>query len=60
MSHSTRIVAHAHDHADHHPVATAPRAELRLSALGLSGLERLAHAALVVALLWAGVFWAMS
>lgn len=53
----TRIAAAAHDHAHHRRAAGA---EPRLSALGLSGFERLAHAAIVVAILWIGVYWALS
>ncbi|QGM45648.1 hypothetical protein [Methylocystis heyeri] len=60
MSHSPPTTAHAHDHARHRPAAIPGRAEPRISALGRSGLERLFHAAIVVALLWAAVFWAMS
>jgi hypothetical protein len=60
MSHSTHSAAHAHDHVRHRPAAIPGGGGPRMSALGLSGFERLFHAAIVVALLWGAVFWAMS
>lgn len=57
MNHSMRADA-AHDHRRSHAVA-APSGRRRMSPLGRSGLDRLLGAALVVALLWAGVYWAM-
>ena len=66
---------HAHDHAHHHAhahdhahAAAAPRqpAQARaghavgLSLLRLSALERSAGALALVALLWLGVWWALT
>ena len=48
--------AQHHHHAGHaHPPATVSPSILRLSAL-----QRLAAVAVVVALLWGAVFWAIS
>ena len=48
--------AHHHHHAGHaHPPAIVSPSILRLSAL-----ERLAAVAVVIAMLWGAVFWAMS
>ncbi len=49
--------SHAHHHGPgqpHPPVAIAP------SLLRMGALQRLLWAALAIALIWAGVLWAMS
>jgi hypothetical protein len=38
----------------------AARGAPRLSALALSGIDRLLGAGAVVAILWVGVYWAMN
>lgn len=47
-----------HPHADA-PVASAGAQETRLSALGASAGARLGVAALLLAALWAGAYWAL-
>lgn len=47
-----------HAHADT-PGAAAPVPETRLSALGASAGARLSVAALLIAALWAGAYWAL-
>lgn len=47
-----------HDHDHDHARAAQPRAE-RNSVLALSAGARLLGVALVVAALWAGVYWAL-
>jgi hypothetical protein len=46
---------HHHDAENAHPPATISPSILRLSAL-----ERIAAVAVVIAMLWGAVFWAMS
>ena len=48
----------AHHH--HHPGYAHPPATISPSILRLSALERLAAVAVVVAVLWGAVFWAMA
>ena len=49
-----------HHHHHHHPDEAHPAAAVAPSLLRLSAIERLAGAAVVVALLWGAVFWAIS
>lgn len=52
---------HAHDHAHPHEHGHGPRrAEPGLSLLRMSAAQRLGGAAVVLALLWGGVFWALT
>jgi len=51
---------HMHEHHHHPPGEGHPPASVSLSILRLSALERLAAAGLVVAVIWATVFWAMA
>jgi hypothetical protein len=44
----------------HHPGRLHPPATVAPSILRLSALERLAAVAVVVALMWGAVYWAMS
>jgi hypothetical protein len=49
-----------HDHRHHHPPGHShPPAAATLSLLRMSAAGRLAIAAAVIALLWAGVYWAV-
>jgi len=51
----------AHDaHHHHHPGHAHPSATVSPSILRLSALERLAAVAVIVAVLWGAVFWAMT
>ena len=51
----------AHDaHHHHHPGHVHPAATVAPSILRLSALERLAAVAVIVAVLWGAVFWAMA
>jgi hypothetical protein len=51
---------HHHPH-HHHPAGAAhPAAQISPSLLRLSAAERLAGAAVVIALLWGAVFWAIA
>jgi hypothetical protein len=51
---------HHHPH-HHHPAGAAhPAAQIAPSLLRLSAAERLAGAAVVIALLWGAVFWAIA
>jgi hypothetical protein len=47
-------------HHHHHPGEAHPAADVAPSLLRLSAMERLAGAAVVIALLWGAVFWAIS
>jgi len=51
---------HPHPHHHHHPGRGHPPATLHASILRLSAFERLAASAVVVAVLWAAVVWAMQ
>jgi hypothetical protein len=53
--------AHHHDHHHHHhpPGEGHPPATIAPSILRLSALERLAAAGVMIAVIWAAVFWAM-
>lgn len=51
------MAAHHHHHA---PGNAHPPAALSPSMLRLSAFQRLAGAAILVALVWAAVFWAMT
>jgi hypothetical protein len=52
---------HVHDHHHHHhPGEGHPPASISPSILRLSAIERLAAAAVLIVLIWAAVFWAMS
>jgi hypothetical protein len=51
------MASHFHGHAHSH--SHAPR-EARFSLLRLSALQRIGLSLIVVALLWGGVFWALS
>lgn len=54
--------AHNHSDHDHHPQALEPAraAQPGFSLLRLSALERLAGAAVALALLWIAVIWALT
>jgi len=52
--------AHHHDHHHHHPGHVHPPASVHPSILRLSAFGRLAVAAVLIALLWSAVFWAMT
>lgn len=50
-------------HAHHHPPGPHPhdhRVQVMPSLLRLSALERLAAGAVIIAVLWAAILWAMS
>ena len=47
-------------HHHHHPGRAHPAAAISPSLLRLSAAERLAGAAVVIALLWGAVLWAMA
>jgi hypothetical protein len=49
-----------HHHHHHQPGEAHPPAEVAPSLLRLSATERVAGAAVVIALLWGAVLWAMS
>ena len=52
---------HRHEHEHHHHAGQVhPPAALHASILRLSVLERLGAAAVVIALLWGAVLWAMT
>jgi hypothetical protein len=51
---------HIHQHHHHHPGQGHPPASISPSILRMSAIERLAAAAVVIALIWAAVFWAMA
>jgi hypothetical protein len=53
-------MTHHHPHHHHHPGHGHPPAAISPSLLRLSAAERLAGVAVVVALLWGAVLWAMS
>ena len=55
----THVHEPGHGH-HHHPGEGHPPASISPSILRLSALERLAAAGVVIALIWAAVFWAMS
>jgi hypothetical protein len=50
---------HHHHHHHHHPGEGHPPATVAPSILRMSGLERLALAAALIAVLWGVVFWAV-
>ena len=54
------ITFHMDAHHHHHPGHAHPPATVSPSILRLSALERLAAAAVVIAVLWGAVFWAMA
>lgn len=47
-------------HHHHHPGHAHPPASVSPSILRLSALERLAAVAILIAVLWGAVFWAMA
>jgi hypothetical protein len=49
-----------HLHHHHHPDHAHPSAALAPSLLRLSAAERLAGAAVLIALLWGAVWWAIA
>ena len=51
---------HDHHHHHHHPGHIHPPASVHPSILRLSAFGRLAVAAVLIALLWSAVFWAMT
>jgi hypothetical protein len=51
---------HPHPHHHHHPGRGHPPATLHASILRLSAFGRLAASAVVVAVLWTAVVWAMQ
>jgi hypothetical protein len=53
------MAEHAHSHAHSHAPAAPPR-EAGFSLLRLSAAQRIGLALIAVALLWGGVFWALS
>ncbi len=53
-------MTHHDAHHHHHPGEAHPSAQVAPSLLRMSVAERLAGAAVVIALLWGAVFWAMS
>ena len=58
-----RMPTHVHEHHHHHhhhPGEGHPPASISPSILRLSAVERLAAAAVLIVLIWAAVFWAMS
>jgi len=56
----THVHDHHHHHHHHHPGEGHPPASISPSILRLSAVERLAAAAVLIVLIWAAVFWAMS
>jgi hypothetical protein len=56
----TQIHEHAHHHHHHLPGEGHPPASISPSILRLSAAERLAAAGVVIAVIWAVVFWAMA
>jgi hypothetical protein len=50
---------HPHHHHHHHAGHVHPPATVHPSILRLSALERLVASGVVIAILWAVVFWAM-
>jgi hypothetical protein len=56
---SHRFMTHEQHH-HHHPGRAHPAAAVSPSLLRLSAFERLAAAAVVIALLWGAVWWAMA
>jgi hypothetical protein len=50
----------SHPHHHHDPDHAHPSAEVAPSLLRLSAAERLAGAAVMIALLWIAVFWAIA
>jgi hypothetical protein len=53
-------MTHEQHHHHHHPGRAHPSAAVSPSLLRLSAVERLAAAAVVMALLWGAVLWAMA
>jgi hypothetical protein len=51
---------HVHPFDHHHPGRGHPPASVSPSILRLAAFERLAGAAVLIALVWAAVFWAMA
>jgi hypothetical protein len=60
MTHTHHHHPHGEPHHHHRPGEAHPAAEIAPSLLRLSAAERLAAAAVVIALMWAAVFWAVS
>jgi hypothetical protein len=56
----TDLHAHPHPHHHHHPGRAHPAATIAPSILRMAAVERLAAAAVLIAVIWAAVFWAMS
>ena len=54
------ITFHMEPHHHHHPGQVHPPATVAPSILRLSALERLAAVAVLIAVLWGAVFWAMA
>ena len=50
---------HSHAHHHHHPGQGHPPTTAHPSILRMSVLERLAFAAVLIAVLWGSAFWAM-
>jgi hypothetical protein len=50
---------HTHAHHHHHPGHVHPPASVHPSILRQSAWQRLGFAAVLIALLWSAVFWAM-
>ena len=53
-------MSHPHPHHHHDPDHAHPSAEVAPSLSRLSAAERLAGAAVMIALLWIAVFWAIA
>jgi hypothetical protein len=51
---------HDHHHHHHHPGRAHPPASVSPSILRMSALERLAAVAVVIAVLWGVVMWALA
>jgi hypothetical protein len=54
------ITFHMEPHHHHHPGHVHPPATVAPSILRLSALQRLAAVAVLIAVLWGAVFWAMA
>jgi len=55
------MATHEHHHHHHHdPDHAHPSATVSASILRLSVMERLAAAAVVIAVVWGAVYWAMT
>jgi hypothetical protein len=53
-------MSHPHPHHHHDPDHAHPSAAVAPSLLRLSAAERLAGAAVLIALMWGAVFWAIA